>query len=127
MSSVMLLIRPTQVGFLGFKQTQGRRGKAFVHDADALPTQLNDTPYALIFAEHCDLLFLFFISEMCQILIVLSLNSVQFLEMHRDVAAPPWVVGRATHPLPHPCKRCMILLSLSLMKSHKPPPFPFSP
>lgn len=62
--------------------------------------------------------------EMCQILIVpvtqrvcsFWRRTVTLLHCHR------WSV-RATHSLGHPCK-CSILLSLSLMKSHKPFPSP---
>lgn len=62
--------------------------------------------------------------EMCQILIVpvtqrvrsFWRHTVTLLHCHR------WSV-RATHSLGHPCK-CSILLSLSLMKSHKPSPSP---
>lgn len=73
-------------------------------DLSGLP--LISSPW--LFADHGHLLFSLFSSKMCPILIVLSLKSVKFLEMFQHDAGAL-----------HLCK-CLILLSLSLMKSHKP-------
>lgn len=69
-----------------------------IYQASGVPLAVLKDSILWLFADRCGL-FLFFLSEMGHILIVLSLRSVKFPEVHRDAGASARV--GATHPSPH--------------------------